>query len=848
MKYLFATILGAAICLSCSDDIELPSTVDDPVEAPAVGAQDEYRQKIRTVPYPRSCNEILINPAPLIVPESMTSGRDIEIELSRDSEFSDESTLRSGRLQWCMFNPHAELEAGIWFWRFRTIADDGTTGNWSEVYDFQVKDQTPVFVTPGFDTFLDNAPRIFPRLYCFTTPFVEDVRANIESHVEYRQLCNRADKALLRDYSATADMYSQAQTLAEEISWLYQAYYLTQRREYAEKMLSFIDCFKNNPPSQTQLYSDNFTTSSLTYALAACYDLLYAQVDVDKKSFIEQWLADVLVKFFNTSRKVEENHIFDNHFWQQNMRRMLQAALTIYDSPEQGERVLPLLEYLYELWTARAPAGGFNRDGLWHNGVGYFNANVMTLCYMPVLFSYITGFDFIQHPWYLNAGRALSYTTPPAASNIGFGDASETRQTPNHQMAAFADFLAYYTDDSYAAWYAAQCGNLVNNDWEMRLRRICRAKKSQSNDMLVAPAMLSWYKDCGEVAMHSSLFDKDKDVAVGFRSSTFGSGSHTTASQNAFNLSFRGKDVFRSSGYYQNFSDAHNLMSYRHTRAHNTVLINGIGQPYSTKGYGRILRAACGDNIAYALGDASNAYCGISDDPMWIEAFKKAGIEQSVENGFGKTSLSRYYRHIAMLSDGTVVIYDELEALESSRWDWLLHSKQPFEITEAAGNSRILETVNEAEGIKSRVILLCGDVMSVSQTSQWTVPPAITGDAYPEQWHLKATVDGAMTTRYLAIIQSTSLDEEYQAVNIGESGVEVDNWRISATLDSNPPSLSISNAKIGAGLFYGSDHINFNDSFYPRHYRGSSILIDDHEGHPVNEELIDISPVSTRMN
>ena len=108
-----------------------------------------------------------------------------------------------------------------------------------------------------------------------------------------------------------------------------------------------------------------------------------------------------------------------------------------------------------------------------------------------------------------------------------------------------------------------------------------------------------WYKDAGEVAMHSAPEDTGKDLALSFRSSTFGSGSHTTASQNAFNLLYKGVDVYRSTGYYQNFSDAHNLMSYRHTRAHNSLLVNGIGQPYSTEGYGSVTRAMGGQHISY---------------------------------------------------------------------------------------------------------------------------------------------------------------------------------------------------------------------------------------------------------
>ncbi len=43
-------------------------------------------------------------------------------------------------------------------------------------------------------------------------------------------------------------------------------------------------------------------------------------------------------------------------------------------------------------------------------------------------------------------------------------------------------------------------------------------------------------------------------------------------------------------------------MSYRHTRAHNSLLVNGIGQPYSTEGYGSVMRAMGGQHISYCLG------------------------------------------------------------------------------------------------------------------------------------------------------------------------------------------------------------------------------------------------------
>lgn len=70
MKYLALPIL-ALLLTACSDDSPIPVEPQQPIEAPAIDSPAEYQQKIRTVPYPRSSNEIFINPAPLIVPQNM---------------------------------------------------------------------------------------------------------------------------------------------------------------------------------------------------------------------------------------------------------------------------------------------------------------------------------------------------------------------------------------------------------------------------------------------------------------------------------------------------------------------------------------------------------------------------------------------------------------------------------------------------------------------------------------------------------------------------------------------------------------------------------------------------------
>lgn len=188
------------------------------------------------------------------------------------------------------------------------------------------------------------------------------------------------------------------------------------------------------------------------------------------------------------------------------MRILFQVALSLYDKPAYSSEVLPMMEYYYELWTARAPASGFNRDGIWHNGTGYFSANILTLAYMPSLLSFISRYDYLSHPWYQNVGRSLVYTCPPGSKSNGFGDNSEKGSEPNRLVAAFADYLACETGNSYAGWYAGECRDLLRRDYELRLYRMCTDQDYNTAFPAGADKMV-WYKDAGEVAMHSAPED-----------------------------------------------------------------------------------------------------------------------------------------------------------------------------------------------------------------------------------------------------------------------------------------------------------------------------------------------------
>lgn len=834
---------GISLCIaavSCSDDTDFSM-----MEAEVQDMPGAWHDKTRTQPYPKMSNELYINPSPLIVPEDAVGDGLIQFQLSQDEGFADGSTILSEPVKWRMYNPHMRMESGKWFWRYRPVEENLQAGEWSEAIPFEVKDETPVFVTPIYGKMAENLPIRHPRLYCFLDPYMASARKNAASHPEYKDMTARAKAALeATDYSSLVIPFSETglETVAMRTEYLYQAYMLTEDARYLDKMEEILRLFIDNPYSDADLFKDNFSSTNIAYCILAPYDLLCGKLPADVRQKAEEQLCRIAERYYEEYCGMQENHIFDNHFWQKNMRVLFQISLCLHDKEGHSDRMSEMLEYYYELWTARAPASGFNRDGAWINGTGYFEANVKTLYYMPMILSYISRSDFLQHPWYINAGQSLVYSWPPDSKSTGFGDGSERRDEPGRQRAAFADFLAKETGDEYAGWYAGQCSDLVKQDFELRLYRMARTKSYDTALPSDAPKM-KWYKDIGEVVMHSDLGYIPNNVTLSFRSSTFGSGSHTLADQNSFNLLYGGKEVYYHSGYYLDFSDAHNLMSYRHTRAHNTILVNGIGQPFSTKGYGMIMRAGSGDNISYCLGDASNAYTGISDDELWIGAFENAGISQTPEFGFGNTPLTKYRRQVLMLHPNIVLIYDELEASEPVKWEWLLHSKSMFDINGSTFTSRV------ENGGRAVANMFCEHPVSISQTDKFAVPPTSTDDTgYPNQWHLTAKVEGKPKCRFLTLIQI--LDAGKSAVDVKENKgvIECGQWKIEVCMSSDSAEkLLVRNIVNGATYSYGSEHPVLKGETYYRKYRNSSILYDKQNNTFVTDEQTDARQVSSRI-
>lgn len=717
--------------------------------------------------------------------------------------------------------------------------------DWSPTYSFTITDDIPQFVTPAFEEVGKAMAEKRPRIYCFLEDGLEEARRKMRSHDEFNRMISSAREGLAADYSTDTLPYRHASAMVVHCEKLHTAYTLLQKDVYAEKMVRLIRWLLPSQVTDRQLDND-FYAGDLAYLFACTYETCHDRFTPDERQQMEQLMLRIIAHYKPHFIGTMENHIFNNHLWQFTFRRLLQAAMVLYDKyPEARE----FFEYGYELWTARAPATGFNRDGNWINGTCYFSANAVTLYYIPSLFSYLTGMDFFRHPWYRAVGSSMVYGWPPLSQSVSFGDGHEQmNDKPLIVRSAFAEFLAREIGDPYAAWYTS-IDKRYEMDDEMRLYRMVRPESQKPQTGIPADEPKArWFRDSGEMIANSSMKDYRNNLCLSFHSSPFGSGSHTHSDQNAFNLHFRGVPVYGSSGYYMNFADAHNLLSYRNTRAHNTLLVDGIGQPFSTKAYGNIVRMLGGEHISYALGDASNAYCGVSEYPMWIKNFANQHLEQSAENGFGETPLTLYRRHIFLLHPDKVLIYDEMEAKKPVRWDWLLHSPVPFSINE---QTKQLITRNEEKQFEAVAQLFASQDCVLTQTDRFVAPPdekkAVRGEALANQWHLTAGFAPTKRNRILTIIQVQADGKKAsEIVRSGGNRFRCGDWIIEAELDTRKPAaLQIFNESNKAKFSYGKSSLPLEGKSYQPARKEASVLFDNIEGEWQVREMADRKPQLT---
>ena len=640
--------------------------------------------------YPDKDIEIKLNPSPLLWASTKYWDKKevtYNVYLSQDPAFPPNATFCSKGQRYCFFNPHQPLKAGKWFWRYEIVENGKAMPQ--PVCSFNVSASAEHFSTPTTDEFRAHIPATHPRVMNYGRP-MQELRHQASKHPLYAHLVKTAQEAVAKapyrgavtdkDPARARRLTQKANKEVELYRTLLEGYTLSANKNMQKALLERTDILLAWP-------TDDLLGSKVLTALALGYDMLYDELPTNTKarmlSVIDKQLKEGLARWpgYVEARQVE------NHFWQMEIAGNFTAAVAVLGDLESARE---MLDYTYELFIARFPNLA-TQDGGWNEGEGYYSVNQTAIVDMALLLKKIGGIDIFCMPWYRNLTDYFTYFSPVAAPVSGFGDMHERVESGSlkgrsemltlgcEEKNAQALFRLFQSLRPIDTFYDA---SLPENYWKKPLAKL-EPWYQIANDLHVTPRMAQApqaastdkvFYGVGLAAIHTDVLSPDRDATVFFRSSPFGSKGHAHADQNSFNISRRGERLFYSTGYYTSFADLHSLTSYKHTRASNSILINGYGQAFGHEGYGWIKRNLTGENLSYVCGDASHAYKRTTDK-QFADFMAKCGIEQNHKYGMGDTPMKKFERHLIFARPDVVVIYDVLEADEPSQWSLLLHSR-----------------------------------------------------------------------------------------------------------------------------------------------------------------------------
>lgn len=168
-----------------------------------------------------------------------------------------------------------------------------------------------------------------------------------------------------------------------------------------------------------------------------------------------------------------------------------------------------------------------------------------------------------------------------------------------------------------------------------------------------------YFQDIGWVSFHSSLGQPDEDIHLTFKSSPYGSYSHSHADQNSFILNAFRANLAINSGYREYHRSAHHKGYTWQTFSKNNITINGQGQkPQDANAKGKILRFVEKERLAWTTGDSAAAYNANLANP----------------------SVIKNWRDVVFVDQRYFVIRDHVILSAPGTLEWYLHAQQPMTI------------------------------------------------------------------------------------------------------------------------------------------------------------------------
>jgi hypothetical protein len=868
VKFSLCWMFSLIVLMGCSDQsLSYDSTKTDIKTASKKNLPQGSQRMLAKVIYPKyTTNDFspsngstaLFNPISLGWPVE-NANDSYTIRLSQTPDFSG-AVIAKDNIQYGIFNPNKILELGTWYWQVKNTSDNWQDGNASQTHSFIISEQGIDFAVPsGEDVYrqisvrhprvlvaekqqidfiknISNYPRdtdvIIKKADSYLNvnmPKSEDTKIEIKFKEKYKQ--KKYEKVISRKIT---------DVVVNALESFSQAYMLTHDNKYQQTAKTWLLEVSSWQPSNN-IGVDDFSDSSFLSSIAIAYDTFHHSLSKKQRQTVLNYIKYRTHHMMSHYMGMLEGRTYSAHFYQLIAHDLVQTLFAVaHDIPEAEL----WFSYIYDLWLYKSPILG-GENGAWSNGPSYYSMNGLALYDIPAMYEQITGVNYKRHPFYVNNAHWLMNAHPPSSTGDGFNnDGDKYLLRPPIKYAAFMDVIAREFNDPQAAWYAdktlAGLKQKLSDDSEYRWYRLKRGYQLKRPQALVKPFLenASFYPDVGVAYMHSNYQNMDNNMQVSMRSGLWGGTGHMHSDQNTFNLAYGGKRVFYNSGYRVANGDPHYFAWYKQTIGHNGVLIDGKGQPMGANdAYGWMPRFLHGEQLSYAVGDASNAY-------------RNSFAESGNKNTQGDTGLTHFRRHYIMLRPNILVVYDDLIADHKADWTWLLHNQDEMLIDEQKQT-----IIGDSELATGHVNLFSSQALNFSQTDEFTIPVEnwrekrdIYGKLYQFEntWHFRAeNKKKAKQMRFLAIIQLQAKDgSKPLTVNFDQatSVATIGDWQIQANLETTYSAKISINKKDGSVSFVSSGPLPKSVEQPKTLISAASKLFELKNGQPSFQQTADVIP------
>ncbi|MBN2132777.1 MAG: DUF4962 domain-containing protein [Sedimentisphaerales bacterium] len=515
------------------------------------------------------------------------------------------------------------------------------------------------------------------------------------------------------------------------------AYLMTEEAKYAEaakKILLEIASWPTDDEDVTSVSARWGDEAGLSFSKCAhiAYDWLYDAFDDREKKLVSRMCR---ARAWQTYRRLTRKNYLT--FPGESHDGRLIAYLTdmaLVMAGETPDAETWLTYSLKALLTFYPHWGGI--DGGWAEGTAYglwYNT-----FYIPAFegLRQLCRYDLWQRPFFNNIRYFFFYCTANHGEIRPFGDSAETGGPGVHRGSGYADLMAFHAhryDDPYIGWWVNQIPDRSGGGGgSLSLLHADELPAKAPKDLPNSRA----FESVGWAGLHSDVSDPQNDTCLIFKSSPYGSVSHSHADQNAFAIMKGGAALAIPSGYYgPSYGKPHHAQWTRSTKANNCILIDGQGQTIrSAAARGEIVDFRDRPGYSFVAGDATPAYEG---------------------------KLGKWIRRILLLRPGLFLLLDEIVAPTRSRYQWMLHAFEKMDVTDAGIRSR-------RKGAALDVYLACPQGLVLSQTDEFDTPynqgiPLAYHKQRANHWHVTAeTVEKSRVARIAAVMAVFGAKERFE--------------------------------------------------------------------------------------